>query len=82
MFEAIWQRLTLAQRAAFRAVVFEQGIELLAADTRRRHRLGGASSVQSALAALTRLDLISRLEDGRYVVVDSLMREWIARETK
>lgn len=80
MFEGIWQRLTLGQRATLRAVVLEQGRELLAADTRSRYRLGGASTVQSALAALTRNDLITRDVD-RYVVVDSLMREWVARRT-
>jgi len=80
MFEAIWQRLTLMQRAVLRAVVFEEGRELLSADVRTRHRLGGPSSVQTALAALVREDLISR--DGpRYAVVDSLLREWIARQT-
>jgi hypothetical protein len=81
VFEAIWQRLTLAQRATLRAVVLEEGRELLAADTRARHRQGGASSVQAALAALVRLDLVTREVDGRYVVVDSLMREWVARKT-
>jgi hypothetical protein len=81
LFEAVWQRLTLAQRAAFRAVVLEHGVELLSAETRTRHRLGGASSVQASLAALMRQDLVARDDDGRYVAVDSLMREWVARET-
>jgi uncharacterized protein len=80
MFEAVWQRLTLAQRAVLRVVVLAEGRELLSADVRTRHRLGGASSVQTALAALVRDDVIAR--DGtRYIVVDSLMREWIARHT-
>ena len=52
MFEALWQRLTLAQRAVLRAVVLEEGRELLSADTRTRHRLGGPSTVQAALTAL------------------------------
>jgi hypothetical protein len=81
LFEAAWQRLTLVQRAALRAVVIERGVEMLSADTRTRHRLGGASSVQAALAALQRLDLVSRDEHGHYVVIDSLMREWVARKT-
>ena len=81
LFEAIWQRLTLAQRAVLRAVVIEHGHEMLGADTRRRHRLGGASSVQTALAALQREDVITREDRRRYVVIDSLMREWIARKT-
>ena len=80
LFESLWQRLTLAQRATLRAAVFEDGIELLSADTRARHRLSGASTVQASLAALVREDILSR--DGtKYTVVDSLMREWIARRT-
>jgi AAA+ ATPase superfamily predicted ATPase len=80
MFEAMWQRLTLPQRAVLRAVVLEEGHELLSADARTRHRLGGASTVQAALGALRRDDVISR-EGDRYVVVDSLLREWVARRT-
>lgn len=81
LFEGVWQRLTLAQRACLRAVVLEQGRELLGAEARTRHRLGGASSVQASLNALLRLDLIARESDGRYVAVDSLLREWVARRT-
>jgi hypothetical protein len=80
MFEAVWQRLTLAQRATLRAVVLAEGRELLSSDLRARHRLGAASSVQTALHALAREDLVAR-DGDRYVVVDSLMREWIARKT-
>jgi hypothetical protein len=80
MFEELWQRLTLAQRAVLRAVVLQDGRELLSADVRARHRLGGPSTVQTALAALLRDDVIAR-ESDRYVVVDSLLREWVARRT-
>ena len=80
MFEASWQRLTLPQRSVLRAVVLEEGRELLSAETRERHRLGGASTVQYALTSLLREDLISR-EGDRYIVVDSLLREWVARRT-
>ena len=79
-FETTWERLTLGQRAALRALVLEDGVGLLSADVRSRYRLGGASSVQAALGALQREDVVTR--DGeRWVVVDSLMREWIARRT-
>jgi uncharacterized protein len=80
MFEAVWQRLTLAQRAVLRASVLQGGRELLAADTRTRYRLGGPSSIQASLAALVKQDLVLK-EAGRYVVVDSLLREWVARKT-
>ena len=80
MFEGTWQRLTLAQRAALRAAVLEEGRELLSADVRARYRLGGASTVQASLAALVREDVLAR-EGARYTVVDSLLREWVARQT-
>ncbi len=80
VFEEAWQRLTLAQRAVLRAIVLEDGRELLSAGVRLRHRLPAASSVQSALAALVRQDIVMK-DEGRYVVNDSLYREWMARRT-
>jgi uncharacterized protein len=80
IFEATWQRLTLAQRAALRGAVLEDGRELLSADARARYRLGGASTVQASLTALVREDILAR-EGARYAVVDSLFREWVARKT-
>jgi uncharacterized protein len=80
LFESMWQRLTLGQRATLRAAVLEEGRELLSADVRGRYRLSGASTVQASLAALVREDILAR--DGtRYIVVDSLLREWVARKT-
>jgi hypothetical protein len=80
VFEEAWQRLTLVQRAVLRAIVLEDGRELLSADVRVRHRLAGASTVQSALAALVRHDIVQK-DGNRYVVNDSLLREWVARRT-
>ncbi len=80
VFEESWQRLTLPQRAVLRALVLEDGRELMSADVRTRHRLPTASTVQSALAALVRQDVVMR-EGARYVVSDSLYREWVARRT-
>jgi hypothetical protein len=80
MFEEAWQRLTLVQRGVLRAIVLENGRELLSAGVRDRHRLPAASSVQSALAALVRQDIVMK-DQERYVVNDSLYREWMARRT-
>jgi hypothetical protein len=79
VFEESWQRLTLPQRAVLRALVIEEGRELMSADVRTRHRLPGTSTIQAALAAL-RQDIIAK-DAGRYVTVDSLYREWVARKT-
>lgn len=80
LFETVWQHLTLPQRAVLRAVVLQSGREILSADTRARHRLGAPSSIQKSLSALVTQDILLK-EDGRYVVVDSLLREWVARRT-
>jgi hypothetical protein len=63
-----------------RALVLEEGRELMSADVRARHRLPGTSTIQASLAALLRQDIITR-DAGRYVTVDSLYREWVARKT-
>ena len=80
LFEEMWQRLTLVQRATLRAVVLSEGRGLLGAEVRSRFRLGGTSTVQAALGALAREDVIAR-EGDRYSVNDSLLREWVARRT-
>jgi uncharacterized protein len=80
IFEALWQRLTLQQRATLRAVVLQGGREIHSADARSRHRLGGPSTIQKSLVALTKQDVMLK-EGPRYVVVDSLLREWVARRT-
>jgi uncharacterized protein len=80
VFEESWQRLTLAQRGVLRALVLQDGRELLSADVRTRYRLPGASSVQASLAALVREEIVMK-EGSRYVLGDSLYREWVARKT-
>jgi len=80
VFEEAWQRLTLPQRAVLRALVLEEGRELLSTDVRTRRRLPGASTVQAALAALVRQDIVMK-QGSRYATSDSLYREWVARQT-
>jgi uncharacterized protein len=80
LFESTWQRLPLTQRAALRATVLEEGRGLLSADVRTRHRLSVTSTLQQALSALVKHDILAR-EGTRYAVVDSLFREWVARRT-
>ena len=80
IFEALWGRLTLQQRATLRAVVLQGGREIHSADARSRHRLGGPSTIQKSLVALSNQDVLLK-EGARYLVMDSLLREWVARRT-
>jgi hypothetical protein len=80
VLEEAWQRLTLGQRAVLRALVLEDGREILSSGVRARYRLAGPSSVQAALAALQRQDIVAK-QGSKFVVTDSLYREWVARRT-
>ena len=70
----------MGRMCSWPSVVVEDGSGLLSADARERYRMGGPSTVQAALSALLRDDVIAR-EGDRYRVVDSLLREWVARQT-
>ena len=81
LFEGTWQRLTLAQRAALRAAVLEDGRELLSADVRARHRLSGSVHRPGVARRAGARGHPHPRGPARYAVVDSLFREWIARRT-
>ncbi len=58
IFEESWQRLTLPQRAVLRALVLEDGRELLSADVRTLHgqrlplsRMGGAADLLNVVTS-------------------------------
>ena len=53
--------------------MLQEGRELLSSDIRERDRLGGSSTVQAAVGALLRDEVIAR-EAERYVVVDSCLK--------
>jgi predicted transcriptional regulator len=53
----------------------------MSADNIARYRMTRASSIQISLNRLLSLGVVHREDDGRYTVVDSLMREWVARRT-
>jgi hypothetical protein len=58
-FSLVWESASAHQRLLLRALAEEPG-RPLAADYRRRHALPGASSVQRALGALERSELVRR----------------------
>jgi uncharacterized protein len=74
-FSLVWERASAAQRLVLQALAAEQG-RPLSADYRRRHGLPGASSVQRALEALSRNELVGR-RDREYRVVEPFLAEWL-----
>ena len=76
---ASWQRLTLAQRAVLRAVVLEDGRDCCRPTCATATGSAGRPRSRPRSPALVQRGPRARDGHARYVVVDSLMREWIAR---
>jgi uncharacterized protein len=77
-YTAVWDRLSATQRLLLLALAREPG-RVFSEEYRRRHRLGSASTVQRALAALDKLDLIDANEGGGHTLADLFMRLWLRR---
>lgn len=77
-FSLLWQHASAAQRLLIAALAAEPGRPLSAA-YRQRHRLPGASSVQRALEALERDEVIAR-EAGFARIAEPFLAEWVRRE--
>ncbi|MGH9555475.1 MAG: hypothetical protein ACRD2Y_06595, partial [Terriglobales bacterium] len=77
-YERLWQRLSARQRSVLQALAQRGAEEIYAQGVREQYRLGPASSVQTALAALDSQDILDRYQ-GRYFFLDPLFPLWISR---
>ena len=77
-FELIWDQASSVQRITLQALAQEHG-RPLSGDYRRRHKLPGASTVQRALQALTRNELIAR-SNSKYRIAEPFLADWLRRE--
>jgi hypothetical protein len=77
-FSLLWDNLSAGQRVLLEALAVDPG-RPYSADYRRRLRLPAATNVQKAVSALVARELITKREDGAYVVSEPFLAEWIAR---
>ena len=78
-FGLVWEKSARAQRLVLQALAREPG-RPLAGEYRRRHGLPGPSSVQRALDAVVKDELVSRDERGEYRIAEPFLGEWLRRE--
>jgi len=76
-FTLVWDRASAVQRRLLQALAEEPG-RPLSVDYQRRHQLAGTSSVQKALQALERGELVARV-DGLVRIVEPFLPEWVRR---
>jgi hypothetical protein len=78
-FGLIWDTSSKAQRLVLQGLAAERG-RPLAGDYRRRHGLPGASSVQRALGALVKAEVVARDRGGEYRIAEPFLAEWLRRD--
>jgi uncharacterized protein len=78
-FSLIWDGASGAQKRVLQALAQEQPGRPLSGDYQRRHALPATPTVQTALSALERAELVRRLGRGEYQIAEPFLTEWIQR---
>ena len=78
-FSLIWDGSSGAQKRALQALAQEQPGRPLSSDYQRRHSLPATPTVQTALSALERAELVQRVGRGEYRIAEPFLTEWIRR---
>jgi hypothetical protein len=74
-FSLVWEDATAHQRLLLRALAEDPG-HPISADYRRRHALPGASSVQRALGALEKAELVGRRRGDAWIS-EPFLAQWV-----
>jgi AAA+ ATPase superfamily predicted ATPase len=79
-FSLLWERASAVQRLLLAELAQEPG-RPLSADYRNRHNLPGPSTVQRAIEALERGELVAR-EGGPVRIVEPFLAAWLLRDMR
>jgi hypothetical protein len=77
-FGLVWENASRVQRLVLQALAAERG-RPLSGDYRRRRGLPAASSVQRALEALVKDELVVREGRGEYRIAEPFLAQWLQR---
>jgi hypothetical protein len=78
-FSLLWGRLAATQRVVLLALCAEQPGRPLSRDYQARHGLPASTTVQKALDALVRAEIVVRHRRGEYAVAEPFLAQWVAR---
>jgi len=76
-YTTLWESLTLAQRRVLLAIARDPGRQLFAEPFRRTHRLGAASTVQTALERLLEREIVEGASTRGFSLPDVFLRAWL-----
>jgi hypothetical protein len=78
-FELLWDSLATSQRLVLLALAEEEPAHPLTTEYQRRHSLPPTPTVQTALGALSRAELVTREGRGEYRLAEPFLGEWLRR---
>src|SRR5215217_6539574 len=78
-FSLIWDGVSSAQKRVLQALAQESPGRPLSSDFQRRHSLPATPTIQTALAALERGELVKRARRGEYQIAEPFLMEWVQR---
>jgi uncharacterized protein len=78
-FSLLWDGISGAQKRVLQALAYEHPGRPLGSDYQRRHSLPATPTVQTALRALERRELVQKIGRGEYRIAEPFLTEWIRR---
>jgi uncharacterized protein len=78
-FSLVWDGASGAQKRVLQALAQQQPGRPLSSDYQREHSLPSTPTVQTALSALERGELVKRVARGEYRIAEPFFTEWIRR---
>jgi len=81
-FTQLWDDASHPQRLLLLALAVEPTPGVYSADYHSRHELPANPTLQTALAALTRKELVGRNGEGELWVIEPFLAEWLRREQR
>jgi AAA+ ATPase superfamily predicted ATPase len=81
-FAQLWDDAPHPQRLLLLALAEEPTRRIYSADYRSRHDLPVSPTLQRALAALTKKELVAREAEAEYCIVEPFFAEWLQREQR
>jgi uncharacterized protein len=79
-FAQLWDDAPHAQRLLMQALAAEPTRRVYSADYHSRHELPSNPTLQTALAGLTKKELVGRDGKGEHCVIEPFFAEWLQRE--
>jgi len=77
LYRVLWTKLDARAQSVLRAFAADPDVQITAAESSRRFRLGPKSSVHSAVERLVEAEHLTRLDNGQYGFDDPYFRRWV-----